>query len=71
MDKEYNFSEKVTAVSNELLHVEPERKIRVNITPDVIVHGDPVLLRILLDNLLRNAWKFTAKHDDALIEFGT
>jgi len=34
-------------------------------------HGDAQLLRLLLENLLRNAWKFTGKKDDARIEFGS
>jgi light-regulated signal transduction histidine kinase (bacteriophytochrome) len=33
-------------------------------------NGDDRLLAIVLDNLLGNAWKFTAKRDDARIEFG-
>ena len=35
------------------------------------VHADPRLLRIALENLLGNAWKFTAKAADAKIELGT
>ena len=34
------------------------------------VEGDPVLLRIVLDNLLSNAWKFSSKRPDARIEVG-
>jgi light-regulated signal transduction histidine kinase (bacteriophytochrome) len=33
-------------------------------------NGDPQLLRVALENLLSNAWKFTAKHPTARIEFG-
>jgi light-regulated signal transduction histidine kinase (bacteriophytochrome) len=49
---------------------EPERRVRISITPEVIVSGDANLLRIALENLLRNAWKFTSKSEDASIEFG-
>jgi len=35
------------------------------------VLGDSRLLRILMDNLLRNSWKYTSHHDRARIEFGT
>jgi len=34
------------------------------------VQADPNLLRVALDNLLRNAWKFTARQPDAKIEVG-
>jgi light-regulated signal transduction histidine kinase (bacteriophytochrome) len=36
----------------------------------VLVQGDPRLLRVLLENLLGNAWKFTSKHPCAHITFG-
>ena len=35
-----------------------------------LVDGDPRLLRVALENLLRNAWKYTSRHDHARIEFG-
>jgi len=34
------------------------------------VNGDPKLLRVVLENLLGNAWKYTGKREDAVIEFG-
>ena len=45
-------------------------KVEVKIRPGVIVTGDGQLLRIALENLLENAWKFTGKQPDARIEFG-
>ena len=40
------------------------------VAPDIVAEGDAGLLRILLTNLLENAWKFTARRDRARIEFG-
>ncbi|MGA2508081.1 MAG: ATP-binding protein [Chitinispirillaceae bacterium] len=58
-------------VYNELKQFDPERDAEIIIAADIIVHADPGLARILMENLIRNAWKFTAKEDRALIEFGT
>ncbi|MBI5506046.1 MAG: response regulator [Deltaproteobacteria bacterium] len=55
----------------EKLHkAQPERLVEIVIAPQVVVEGDAHLLRVALDNLLSNAWKFTAKHSSARIEFG-
>ena len=40
------------------------------IAPGLQANGDAVLLRAVLENLLGNAWKFTAKRTKATIEFG-
>lgn len=48
----------------------PDRMVKVTITPGLFCRGDDHLLRIVLDNLLRNAWKFTGKTASAAIEMG-
>jgi PAS domain S-box-containing protein len=50
---------------------DPERRVEVDIQSDLTVEGDATLLRVLLDNLLGNAWKFTSKREDARIEVGS
>jgi PAS domain S-box-containing protein len=57
-------------VAAELKHVFPERPVDFFIAPDLLTEGDTRLLRVLLENLLQNAWKFTSKHSQAKIELG-
>jgi two-component system, sensor histidine kinase and response regulator len=49
---------------------EPDRRVEVKLRPGIIVAGDGQLLKIALENLLENAWKFTAKVSEPRIEFG-
>ncbi len=46
----------------------PDRKIAFSVAPGLRADGDPHLIRIVLDNLLANAWKFSSKTDSARIE---
>jgi signal transduction histidine kinase len=58
-------------VGAELQQREPHRVVEVRIEAPAVVHGDPKLLRSLLENLIGNAWKFTSGAERAHIEFGT
>jgi signal transduction histidine kinase len=54
----------------ELRREEPQRSVKIEIEPGVIARADANLARIVLANLLRNAWKFTDGKPDAQIAFG-
>ncbi len=53
------------------LQTESRRPVEVRIAPGLEVRADPTLMASVLDNLLGNAWKFTARQTDARIEFGS
>jgi PAS domain S-box-containing protein len=57
-------------VAEDLKAGNPKRDVDFKIQRDVEAMGDGRLLRIVLENLLSNAWKYTSKHPQAHIEFG-
>lgn len=68
--KQVNLSEIAISIANELHENQPEREVEFIIQQGIKVHGDGHLLHIVLENLIRNSWKFTSKHTKARIEFG-
>jgi signal transduction histidine kinase len=65
-----NLTEIVQNICKDLLRSAPDRKVEFVIADVGMAQGDPRLLRVLLENLLRNAWKYTSQHPTARIEFG-
>ncbi len=57
-------------VAAELREADPPRRVEFVIPPRLVAYGDARLLRVALENLLQNAWKYTSKHPAARIEFG-
>jgi signal transduction histidine kinase len=66
-----DLSSLVQSIAAELQESQPQRQVEFIIAPGLTANGNAHLLRILLENLLGNAWKFTGKHLKARIEFGT
>ncbi len=60
----------VELIVGDLRSVDPARNVELVLEPGLVTEGDPGLMRIALENLLRNAWKFTGKKPSARIEFG-
>jgi light-regulated signal transduction histidine kinase (bacteriophytochrome) len=58
------------AVAADLRAAHPERSVQVVIPMGLFARGDPMLLRVVMENLMRNAWKFTAHTESARIEVG-
>jgi PAS domain S-box-containing protein len=57
-------------VAGSLREREPDRACAIGIQPDMRAVGDPHLLLQVMDNLIGNAWKFSARHDGARIDVG-
>jgi PAS domain S-box-containing protein len=64
-----DLSAEVTAIADGLRSRDPGRRVSFAIQEGVWVTADPILIRTVLDNLIENAWKFTARREDATIEF--
>jgi signal transduction histidine kinase len=71
MDKE---SVDLTAIAqnitDELQRTDTTRNVKFSIATGLSAFGDANLLRLLLENILGNAWKYTSKKQDAIIEMG-
>ncbi|MGS0753513.1 sensor histidine kinase [Roseateles sp. GG27B] len=64
-----NLSPMAGFVMEELSRSAPERLLDLHIQPSLVVQGDPTLLRMLLENLLGNAWKYSSKCPRTQIRF--
>ena len=65
-----NMSDIAQRKVKQLQEQQPELTVKVIIAEDLYTEGDEQLLTILLNNLLGNAWKYSSKSPDPVIEFG-
>ncbi|MCC0175975.1 PAS domain-containing protein [Waterburya agarophytonicola K14] len=64
-----NLSKIAEDIIEELQGEDPQRQVEFITSGNITAKGDPQLLRIVLDNLLNNAWKYTSKRSQTKIEF--
>ena len=65
-----DLSEVARGVVDELARQSPEREVACAISDGLVADADGGLVRVLLDNLIGNAWKFTARTEPARVEVG-
>ncbi len=68
--EDVNLSEISQKIANELTALSPERKVDFKIASGLTARGDARLLRVVVENLFGNAWKFTGNVPSPRIEFG-
>jgi light-regulated signal transduction histidine kinase (bacteriophytochrome) len=65
-----DLSAAASAIAADLARHHPDRRVDVTIAPKLTVKADPELLKIVLHNLLDNAWKYTGKTAGPRVEVG-
>ena len=68
--EQVDLSRLADTIVEELRAGDPSRRVEVRVQPGMTVEGDRTLLRVLLENLVGNAWKYTSKRLDARIDVG-
>jgi PAS domain S-box-containing protein len=65
-----DMSQMAKTIAADLRSAQPERQVDIAISPRLQAEGDSRLMRVVLENLIGKAWKFTSKPESAQIEFG-
>lgn len=66
-EETFDLSDLAVQILDELHASDPDRKLALDITPGLIVTADRNLMQVVLENLLGNAWKFSAGRDETRI----
>jgi PAS domain S-box-containing protein len=69
--KKVDLGKIASEIAQRLTKEEPDRTVNINIHHDLKVHADPGMMQVVLENLIGNAWKFTARKRSAEIEIGS
>lgn len=69
--RDVDLSAMVMDIIKELRLSDSTRQLTFKVQPGLYAKADPALIRAVLENLLNNSWKFTQKHEKAVIEFGS
>ena len=64
-----NLSQLAGFVADDLRREWPARAVTFEVASDMLVLGDPTLLRMVLENLLGNAWKYTSQSESPRVTF--
>lgn len=65
-----DFTHLVQSVAGEIAAAHADRNVAITIAPKMRAYGDPRLIRIVVANILENAWKFTGQRQRAFVEVG-
>ena len=65
-----NLSDLAYGIVDQLYNQNSSKQVELYIQDEMVVQGDTQLLRVALENLISNAWKYTGKREVAIIEFG-
>lgn len=69
--EQVNLSDMASSILNSFEKEDSNRKVVWHVDPGIVVRADRGLMLIALQNLLGNAWKYTGKRSDAMIEMGS
>jgi len=65
-----NLSEMATGLLQDIQSQSPRKDAQITVAQGILAEADADLIRIALDNILQNAWKYTSKNANTIIEFG-
>jgi PAS domain S-box-containing protein len=68
--RQVDLSQLAQEMAAELISQSPQRSVEFDISPNLVVDGDAAMLKIVLENLLSNAFKFSNQREKASIQFG-